>query len=91
MLEDSSGERRRLLEDSIRRNPLIHQELALEIAKEMGIEELAERAMERAKEQQRGQTAPTGPSPNGGGEPDLNQALTGDVLNPNRAGTNRAG
>lgn len=64
-LEDSSGERRRLLEDYIRRNPLIHQELAMEVAREMGIEEIAERAIERAK-----QKAPGGPprgAPNGNG------------------------
>lgn len=93
MIEDASGERKRLLQDFLRRNPLIHQELALEVAREEGIEELYLRAIERAKQ---GQTQGRNVAPNGmgggggGGEADLNTALTGDVLNPDRSGTNRA-
>ena len=44
-LEDASGERQRLLEDWIRSNPLVHQVLAMEVAKGMGIELLLQRAM----------------------------------------------
>jgi hypothetical protein len=87
MLEDASGERRRLLQDFLRRNPLIHQELALEVAREEGIEELYERAIERAKQE----GAQTGPQRGTNGTADLNQALTGDVLRPDTAGANRAG
>ena len=88
MLEDASGEKKRLLGDFLRRNPLIHQELALAEARELGIEELAQRAFERAQEPQGGGAN----GRNGGGTSrELNQGLTGDVFNPDQLGTNRAG
>ena len=48
-LEDASGERKRLLMDWVRKNPMIHQALAMEVAKEEGIESLVERALSMAQ------------------------------------------
>ena len=44
-LEDASGERKRLLMDWVRKNPMVHQAMALEVAREEGIEALVERAI----------------------------------------------
>lgn len=45
-LEDEVGERKRLLTQWIRSNPLIHQALAMEVAREEGIDRLLERAIQ---------------------------------------------
>jgi hypothetical protein len=45
--DDASGEMKRLLKDFVFRHPLLHEELAMEVAREMGVEELIERAIER--------------------------------------------
>jgi hypothetical protein len=95
-LADATGERRRLLEDQLRANPLIHQELALEVAREMGVEVEGQRAIDREKQAAGGgMGAPQGPpglpGGGGGGGEDLNQALTGDVINPDRRGQNLEG
>ena len=44
-LEDATGERKRLLMDWVRKNPMIHQAMAMEVAREEGIEALVERAI----------------------------------------------
>ncbi len=111
-LEDASGERKRLLADFIRKNPLVHQAMALDVAKEIGVEELVLRAIEMAKggsangngnQGANGLSKILGPDGNplnltlgqDGGAPqaaeELNNALTGDVVNPDRRGQNRAG
>jgi hypothetical protein len=48
-LEDASGERKRLLMDWVRKNPMIHQAMAMEVAREEGIEALVERAIAAAQ------------------------------------------
>lgn len=50
-IEDETGERKRLLMQWIRKNPLVHQVLAMEAAKEVGIDRLLERAMQLAEGQ----------------------------------------
>ena len=47
--ENVSGEMHELILDAVRRSPLIHQELMLEAAKELGGEELMRQALDRAK------------------------------------------
>ena len=49
-IEDESGEQKRLLSEWIRKNPLVHQALALEVAREEGIDDLLQRAMALARE-----------------------------------------
>ena len=48
-LEDATGERKRLLMDWVRKNPLVHQAMAMEVAREEGIEALVERAIGMAQ------------------------------------------
>ena len=59
-LEDISGEQRRLLMDWVRANPLVHQAMAMEVARAEGIDRLLERAMNAA-------TGPSSPQGGNGG------------------------
>ena len=74
-LEDASGEQRRLLADWIRANPLVHQALAMEVAKGMGLETLLQRAMALAAASgEQGQNPPEadgGIPSNGAAPPEL--------------------
>ena len=45
-LEDASGEMERLLMDFLRKNPMIHQQMALEVARKKGLEKLLQGAIE---------------------------------------------
>lgn len=67
-LEDASGERQRMLQDFVRKNPLLHQELVLNEAKNMGVGDLFERAIERAKQAQSGSVNGNG---RGNGQPGI--------------------
>ena len=49
-LEDATGERKRLLEDFVRSDPMVQKVLAQEVAREVGLLELLEK--QRAKEEQ---------------------------------------
>jgi hypothetical protein len=104
-LEDASGERKRLLMDWVRKNPMIHQALAMEVAREEGIEALVERALATSQ----------GGSPDGGpagamgggngkilgpdgmpldqtmGQDQTRQGLTPNTINPSQIGANMAG
>ena len=62
-LEDATGERKRLLMDWVRKNPLVHQAMAMEVAREEGIEALVERAIGMAQ----GGGGGGGPMGGGGG------------------------
>ena len=62
-LEDASGERKRLLMDWVRKNPMIHQALAMEVAREEGIESLVERALQMAEGGGEGQPGAAGGAP----------------------------
>ena len=59
-LEDASGERKRLLEDFVRSDPMVQKVLAQEVAREIGLLELLEK--QRAKEEQDMQMGATGPN-----------------------------
>ena len=93
LLEDQAGEETRLLRDWIISQPIIHQELALIESKNMGVEELLRRAIEREKQRRDGQSQLVDPQgrPIASGQDDLNQGLTGETLNPNRTGAELAG
>jgi hypothetical protein len=93
MLEDQAGEETRLLRDWIISQPIIHQELALLEARNMGVEELLLRAIEREKEKRNQQSQLIDPQgrPLISGSDDLNDALTAETLNPNRTGAELAG
>lgn len=67
-IEDETGERKRLLLQEIRKNPLVHQILAMDAAKEAGIDRLLERALQLAEGQS---------SSNGAGAGAEAQALLG--------------
>ena len=62
-------------------------------SKNMGVEELLRRAIEREKQKREGQTQLVDPQgrPISSGQDDLNQGLTGETLNPNRTGAELAG
>jgi len=103
-LEDASGERKRLLMDWVRKNPMIHQALAMEVAREEGIESLVERALSMA-EGGEGQPGAAGGAPilgpdgmpldqtMGGGAAGggMRQGLTPDTINPSQIGAGMAG
>jgi hypothetical protein len=93
MLEDQAGEETRLIRDWILSQPMIHQELALIEARNMGVEELLLRAIDREKKKREGQSQLVDPQgrPIASGQDDLNQGLTGETLNPNRTGAELAG
>jgi hypothetical protein len=59
-LEDATGERKRLLEDFVRSDPMVQKVLAQEVAREVGLLELLEK--QRAKEEQDMQMGGTGPN-----------------------------
>jgi len=59
-LEDATGERKRLLEDFVRSDPMVQKVLAQEVAREIGLLELLEK--QRAKEEQDMQMGATGPN-----------------------------
>ena len=96
-LEDATGERKRLLMDWVRKNPMVHQAMALEVAREEGIEALVERAIGIS---QGGEGTPPDGGPilgpdgmpldqtMGGGE--LRQGLTPNTVSPPRTGANLA-
>ena len=101
-LEDASGERKRLLMDWVRKNPMIHQALAMEVAREEGIESLVERAMAMAEGE--GQPGAAGGAPilgpdgmpldqtmGGGAGGGMRQGLTPDTINPSQIGASMAG
>ena len=98
-LEDASGERKRLLMDWVRKNPLVHQAMAMEVAREEGIESLVERAIAMSQGGQPdaggqlvgpdGMPVGEGP-PNGQVDGQLRQGLTPNTLPPARVGANRA-
>ena len=98
-LEDASGERKRLLMDWVRKNPMIHQALAMEVAKEEGIESLVERALSMAQGGDEGGGAGAAPilGPDGMpmdqtmGQDQLRQGLTPSTINPSQIGANMAG
>ena len=98
-LEDASGERKRLLMDWVRKNPMIHQALAMEVAKEEGIESLVERALSMAQGGEEGGGAGAAPilGPDGMpmdqtmGQDQLRQGLTPNTINPSQIGANLAG
>ena len=98
-LEDASGERKRLLMDWVRKNPMIHQALAMEVAKEEGIESLVERALSMAQGGDEGGGAGAAPilGPDGMpmdqtmGQDQLRQGLTPNTINPSQIGANMAG
>ena len=105
-LEDASGERKRLLMDWVRKNPMIHQALAMEVAREEGIESLVERALQMAEGGGEGQPGAAGGAPilgpdgmpldqtMGGGAPPgggMRQGLTPNTINPSQIGANMAG
>ena len=98
-LEDASGERKRLLMDWVRKNPMIHQALAMEVAKEEGIESLVERALSMAQGGEEGGGAGAAPilGPDGMpmdqtmGQDQLRQGLTPNTINPSQIGANMAG
>ena len=104
-LEDASGERKRLLMDWVRKNPMIHQALAMEVAREEGIESLVERALSMAEGGGEGQPGAAGGAPilgpdgmpldqtMGGGAPGggMRQGLTPDTINPSQIGAGMAG
>jgi hypothetical protein len=98
-LEDASGERKRLLMDWVRKNPMVHQAMALEVAREEGIEALVERAIGVSQ-------GGNGAAPGDGGPllgPDgmpldetmgtnaLRQGLTPNTMSAPRTGANLAG
>jgi len=104
-LEDASGERRRLLQDLIRSDPVVAKILAAEVAREMGILEMLEAEQQRMQQQElspegQGMEAniqnsllSPGP-PGGGGGPGgrpPRQPLTPDTVSPSRVGANLAG
>ena len=98
-LEDASGERKRLLMDWVRKNPLVHQAMAMEVAREEGIESLVERAIAMSQGGQPdaggqlvgpdGMPVGEGP-PNGQVDGQMRQGLTQNTLPPSRVGANRA-
>jgi hypothetical protein len=104
-LEDASGERKRLLMDWVRKNPMIHQALAMEVAREEGIESLVERAMSMAEGGGEGQPGAAGGAPilgpdgmpldqtmgGGGAGGGMRQGLTPDTINPSQIGASMAG
>ena len=104
-LEDASGERKRLLMDWVRKNPMIHQALAMEVAREEGIESLVERALQMAEGGGEGQPGAAGGAPilgpdgmpldqtMGGGAQGggMRQGLTPNTINPSQIGANMAG
>ncbi len=98
-LEDASGERKRLLMDWVRKNPMIHQALAMEVAKEEGIESLVERALSMAQGGEEGGGAGAAPilGPDGMpmdqtmGQDQTRQGLTPNTINPSQIGANMAG
>jgi hypothetical protein len=98
-LEDASGERKRLLMDWVRKNPMIHQALAMEVAKEEGIESLVERALAMAQGGEEGGGAGAAPilGPDGMpmdqtmGQDQTRQGLTPNTINPSQIGANMAG
>jgi hypothetical protein len=69
-LEDASGERKRLLEDFVRSDPMVQKVLAQEVAREIGLLELLEK--QRAKEEQAQQQ--------GGGPSVLDESILGGDL-----------
>ena len=97
-LEDATGERKRLLMDWVRKNPMVHQAMALEVAREEGIEALVERAI--GISQGGAETPPDGGpilGPDGmpldqtmGGGGELRQGLTPNTVSPPRTGANLA-
>ena len=105
--EDASRERKRLLLAWVRRQPTIHQALAMRVAREEGIEALLEEALEMAQggDGKAGGGGTRGSNGSGlvdrNGDPlnlpraraveELNTALTGDVVNPDRRGNEAAG
>tara|TARA_Y100001951_G_scaffold20584_1_gene15598 strand:- start:421 stop:1248 length:828 start_codon:yes stop_codon:yes gene_type:complete len=104
-LEDASGERRRLLQDLIRSDPVVAKLLASEVAREMGILEMLEAEQQRMQQEElspegQGMEAniqnsllSPGP-PGGGGGPGgrpPRQPLTPDTVSPSRVGANLAG
>jgi len=98
-LEDATGERKRLLMDWVRKNPMVHQAMALEVAREEGIEALVERAI--GISQGGAETPPDGgpilgpdgmplDQTMGGGGGELRQGLTPNTVSPPRTGANLA-
>ena len=69
-LEDATGERKRLLEDFVRSDPMVQKVLAQEVAREIGLLELLEK--QRAKEEQAQQQ--------GGGPSVLDDSILGGEL-----------
>ena len=69
-LEDATGERKRLLEDFVRSDPMVQKVLAQEVAREIGLLELLEK--QRAKEEQAQQQ--------GGGPSVLDESILGGEL-----------
>ena len=103
-LEDASGERRRLLQDLIRSDPVVAKLLASEVAREMGILEMLEAEQQRMQQQELSpegqgmeadiQNSLLSPGPPGGGGPGgrpPRQPLTPDTVSPSRVGANLAG
>ena len=59
-IEDESGENERLLSEWIRSNPLVHQALAMEVARKQGVEKLLQSAIALAAGEQGQAPTPTG-------------------------------
>jgi len=87
--------------DWVRKNPMIHQALAMEVAREEGIESLVERALSMA-EGGEGQPGAAGGAPvlgpdgmpldqTMGGGGGMRQGLTPDTINPSQIGASMAG
>ena len=82
---------------------MIHQALAMEVAREEGIESLVERALSMAEGGGEGQPGAAGGAPvlgpdglpldqtMGGGGGQMRQGLTPNTMNPSRIGANMAG
>ena len=88
LLEDGAGEETRLLVDWINSQPMIHQELALLAAREMGVEEILLRAIDREKqkkEQGSGLVDAQGRPTSSSTDP-INKMLTGETVNPDQRG-----
>ena len=101
-LEDSTGERRRLLEDMIREDPRVQELMAKEVAREAGLQDLLDQEEDRMQNQQMSAMEQQGPmlGPDGmpiqqsmgsmagmGGQGrPTRQPLTPDTARPSRVG-----
>ena len=105
-LEDSTGERRRLLEDLIRDDPRVQELMAKEVAREAGLQDLLDQEEERMQSQQMSAMDQQGPmlGPDGmpiqqsmgsmagmgGAGRPTRQPLTPNVARPSRVGQEAA-